>query len=147
MEASRSLVPEVTARTLRARVKNKPATLFLTALAFLADGTLSIRAQQQSEIDQPKSQVQGMERTLAEMKQKMAELERQKAGVPADPPTPWRGSRSIKDMEKVAEGGTLGEPPLDGKKTKPVKKQSRQAVFEAVLGHFPSPTSGRYLYW
>ena len=90
MEASRSLVPEVTARTLRARVKNKPATLFLTALAFLADGTLSIRARQQSEIDQPKSQVQGMERTLAEMKQKMAELERQKAGAPADPPTPWR---------------------------------------------------------
>ncbi len=116
MEASRSLVPEVTARTLRARVKNKPATLFLTALAFLADGTLSIRAQQQSEIDQPKSQVQGMERTLAEMKQKMAELERQKAGAPADPPTPWRARARSKTWRRLRRAGPSANRPWMGKR-------------------------------
>jgi hypothetical protein len=89
-------------------LKTKSAALCLTALAFLFTGPLPVRAQQ-SEIDQLKSRMQVMERTLGEMKQKIAELERQKAGAPAPSTNALENSRSIKDMEKVAEGGTLGE--------------------------------------
>ena len=102
------MVPEVNVRTLRARLQNKSAALFVTALACLAAGTLSVRAQP-SEIDELRSRMQEMERTLGEMKQKLAELERQKAGAPASPTNVLKSSGSVRDVEKIAEGGTLGE--------------------------------------
>lgn len=89
-------------------MNNKLATHFLTALAFLASGAVSLRAQQ-SEIDQLKSRLQEMEQTLGQMKQRISELERQQAGAPVQPTNALARSRSIRDLEEVAEGGSLGE--------------------------------------
>jgi len=89
-------------------LKTKPVTLILTVLAFVAAGAHPVRAQQ-SEIDKLKSQVEDMRRALGEMQQKLADLERQTAGARTPSTNALENSLATKDLEKVAEGGTLGE--------------------------------------
>jgi len=103
-----SWVPEANTGTSGALLNNKPATLILTALALLASGAVSLRAQP-SEIEQLKSRLQEMEQTLGQMKQRIAELERQQAEAPPQPTNALAQSPSVRDLEEIAEGGSLGE--------------------------------------
>jgi hypothetical protein len=63
---------------------------------------------QQSEIDQLKNQMKAMEQTMEQMKQKIADLEKEKAAAPAATNALTEASPSVKSLEKVAAGSTLG---------------------------------------
>jgi hypothetical protein len=91
-------------------------TLIIASLLLVA-GQVSSPAQE-SEVDQLKAQMKAMEQTMEEMKQKIADLEKKQAEQPAAPATNAMvpgtnaavASKSVQDIEKLAEGGSLGEP-------------------------------------
>ena len=77
-------------------------------LALLVAGVTPAWAQD-SELDQLKSQMKAMEQTMEQMKQKIADLEKEKAAAPAAPATnAAAGSASVLSIEKVAGGGMIG---------------------------------------
>jgi gas vesicle protein len=87
---------------------NTARTLVITA-ALLA-GTIPASAQD-SELDKLKESVKSMEQTIEQMKQKIADLEKQKAQAPAATGTNVleKSSASIQTLEKIAEGQPIGE--------------------------------------
>ncbi len=91
-------------------MNQKMARTSILAVALLAAGGLSVSAQQ-SELEQLKASMKAMEQTIEQMKQKIAELEKQKAQVPAPAGTNLleQASPSYREMEKVAAGGIIGE--------------------------------------
>jgi hypothetical protein len=91
-------------------MKLKPIKTIVLAAALVAAGSINTLAQT-SELDELKAKMKAMEQTMEEMKQKIAELEKQKAAAPA--PVPTRASvlesnsPSMQTLEKVAEGETV----------------------------------------
>ena len=81
-------------------------TLLITVALFAAAGPASA---QNSELDQLKENMKSMEQTIEQMKQKIADLEKQKAQAPAPTNAIAAHSPSIQTMEKIAEGQPEGE--------------------------------------
>ena len=88
----------------------RTSTILLLAAALFAAPTLPTSAQN-SELEELKAKMKAMEQTMEEMKQKIAELEKQKAPAPA--PAQARASLlesnspSVQTLEKVAAGETV----------------------------------------
>jgi hypothetical protein len=92
-------------------MKRKTTKGLIVTLAIVLAGTLPASAQN-SDLDQLKETVKSLEQTIQEMKQKIADLEKQKAQTPPAPTGTnalEKASPSIQDLEKVAEGQTIGE--------------------------------------
>ena len=91
-------------------MKHTTTKALLLALAMALAGTFPAWAQN-SDLDQLKETVKSMEQTIQEMKQKIADLEKQKAQAPpATTGTNALGkSASMQNLEKVAQGQTIGE--------------------------------------
>jgi hypothetical protein len=83
--------------------------LMLVTVALLATSVPA--PAQNAELDQLKKTVQDMEKTMEEMKHKIADLEKQKAQPPAGAGTNLlqTQSASYQTLEKVAEGQAVGE--------------------------------------
>jgi hypothetical protein len=91
-------------------MKLKTTKTLIIAGALLVAGSVPAPAQN-SELDQLKEQMKAMEQTIEQMKQKIADLEKQKAQAPAVTGTNAleAKSASIQDLEKISEGKTIGE--------------------------------------
>jgi hypothetical protein len=90
-------------------MKRKTTYGLILTLGMGLAGALPAPAQN-SELDQLKQTVQEMEKTIEQMKQKIADLEKQKAPAPVATGTnAVAASPSVQDVEKVAEGHTIGE--------------------------------------
>lgn len=87
-------------------MRTRKVLIFLTAL--LAGGVLY---GQNSELEQLKEAVKSMQQTIDQMKQKLADLEKEKAQPPAQVVTNAieATSPSVQTLEKVAEGKAIGE--------------------------------------
>src|SRR6478672_6378114 len=90
-------------------MKNTTKSLIILT-ALLAAGSSPVSAQN-SELDQLKASMKSMEQTIEQMKQKIAELEKQqaKAPVPAATNALEKTSESIQTLLKVAAGEPVGE--------------------------------------
>ena len=89
-------------------MKTTKSLMIVTAL--LAAGSIPVSAQN-SELDQLKETVKSMEQTMEQMKQKIADLERQKAPAPTVTKTNAIEAKSLsyQTLEKAAEGQPIGE--------------------------------------
>src|SRR5215831_9264882 len=89
----------------------KNITRSLSVAAALLMGASITASAQNSELDQLKAQMKAMEQTIEQMKQKIADLEKQKAAAPA--PTGTNAleetSPSIQTLQKVAQGQHVSE--------------------------------------
>src|SRR5215831_6362045 len=86
----------------------KSRSLVATTVATGILLTSSLPMQAQSELDILKAKMKAMEQTMEEMKQKIVELEKQKSAAP--PATnAVSNSASVRTIEKIAEGQTVGE--------------------------------------
>jgi hypothetical protein len=88
-------------------MKNIPLKTLIVAVAMLSTGITSTVAQT-SDIDELKAQMKAMEQTMEQMKQRIADLEKQKAAQPPAPTNTMAGSPSMVLMEKIAEGQSIG---------------------------------------
>jgi hypothetical protein len=90
-------------------MKSKTIKTIIVAVALVAAGSITTRAQA-SDIDDLKAKMKAMEQTMEEMKQKIADLEKQKAQAPPAAGTNalQAASPSMQTMEKVAEGQSIG---------------------------------------
>ena len=90
-------------------MKNTTKSLIILT-ALLAAGSSPVSAQN-SELDQLKAAMKSMEQTIEQMKQKIAELEKQRTQAPAPVATNAleKTSESIQTLEKVAAGEAIGE--------------------------------------
>src|SRR5215469_17212222 len=88
----------------------KTTKALIAAITLLVAGSAPVSAQN-SELDQLKAQMKAMEQTMEQMKQKIADLERQKAQAPPAAPTNSLESTSpsIQTLEKVAAGQQVSE--------------------------------------
>jgi hypothetical protein len=82
-------------------------TIIVTA-ALLTAAKVPIPAQT-SELEVLKAKMKAMEQAMEEMKQKIAELEKQKTPVPPVTNAVAANSASMRTIEKIAEGQTVGE--------------------------------------
>jgi gas vesicle protein len=91
-------------------MNRKTSKVLMIAAALLLADRVSASAQN-SELDQLKEQVKSMEQTIEQMKQKIADLEKQKGQPPPAAGTNLLESTSpsIKDVEKSAAGQPIGE--------------------------------------
>ena len=90
-------------------MKPKTTRTLMIAAALLA--AVAPASAQNSELDQLKESMKSMEQTIEQMKQKIADLEKQKAQAPAAAPTNAVAahSASVQTIEKIAEGQQVGE--------------------------------------
>jgi hypothetical protein len=86
---------------------NQLKPIVVVAGVLLAAGCVSAQAQS-SELEDLKAKMKVMEQTLEEMKRKIADLERQKVTAPAAT-NAAANSASMRTIEKVAEGQSIGE--------------------------------------
>jgi len=91
-------------------MNDKTSRTLMMAALLLTSGAIPARAQN-SDLDQLKQTVQSMEKTIEQMKQKIADLEAQKAQAPPVTSTNKleASSPSIQTMEKAAAGQPIGE--------------------------------------
>jgi hypothetical protein len=127
-------------------MKPKAITTVLVTLALCAAGSITTRAQP-SELDELKAKMKAMEQTMEEMKQKIADLEKQKA-LPAAPvaATPSTGGVEVVTFKPATEQIVGHASPIESRHTLNDQQEGAQRPNDLTLdpkyrGFIPVPNT------